>query len=138
MLRLLATGGVHGVDSLHGVEVYLQVLQQARFCGFPTQPLSDDPPAALVPSQRLLRPPPGHPSVADRLPHGRSAAQYTTLSSSARGCIHVSMLQCVFSVCVSDSANPAEVHSPFSPILLRRFLFCLVVLAYNMYHKDMK
>lgn len=45
---------------------------------------------------------------------------------------------CFPCVCVTDSANLAEVHSPFSPILLRRFLFCLVVLAYNVYHEDLR
>lgn len=73
--NLLTTGGVHAVDTLQRVEVNLQVLQQARFWRFPTQPLSDDSPAALVPPQRLLRPSSGNPFVHDRLPDGRSAAQ---------------------------------------------------------------
>uniref|UniRef100_A0A8C7D997 Radial spoke head 10 homolog B n=1 Tax=Oncorhynchus kisutch TaxID=8019 RepID=A0A8C7D997_ONCKI len=32
----------------------------------------------------------------------------------------------------------AQIHSPFSTMLLRRFLSCVVVLAYNTYHKDIE
>lgn len=42
-----------------------------------------------------------------------------------------------FTLCVSDEATTAEIHSPFTPVLLRRLLSCLVVVAYHIYHKDM-
>ncbi|XP_029312603.1 LOW QUALITY PROTEIN: radial spoke head 10 homolog B [Cottoperca gobio] len=34
-------------------------------------------------------------------------------------------------------ATTAEIHSPFTPVLLRTILSCLVVVAYHIYHKDM-
>lgn len=39
---------------------------------------------------------------------------------------------------VSDNPDPAEVHSPFTPIMLSRFLSCLVIIAYHIHHDDME
>ncbi|XP_054455118.1 radial spoke head 10 homolog B isoform X2 [Anoplopoma fimbria] len=39
---------------------------------------------------------------------------------------------------IREDATPAEIHSPFTPMLLRRLLSCLVVVAYHTYHKDME
>ncbi|CAK6978754.1 radial spoke head 10 homolog B [Scomber scombrus] len=36
-----------------------------------------------------------------------------------------------------EDAAPAEIHSPFTPMLLCRLLSCLAVAAYHIYHKDM-
>ncbi|KAM7371034.1 hypothetical protein PAMP_010535 [Pampus punctatissimus] len=36
-----------------------------------------------------------------------------------------------------EDATPAEIHSPFTPMLLCRLLSFLVVVAYHIYHKDM-
>ncbi|KAM8729017.1 radial spoke head 10 homolog B isoform 3-T3 [Acanthopagrus schlegelii] len=36
-----------------------------------------------------------------------------------------------------EDDTAAEIHSPFTTILLHRFLSCLVVVAYLIYHKDM-
>ncbi|XP_061666136.1 radial spoke head 10 homolog B [Syngnathoides biaculeatus] len=38
---------------------------------------------------------------------------------------------------IRDNPDPAEVHSPFTPIMLSRFLSCLVIIAYHIYHKEM-
>ncbi|XP_038590869.1 radial spoke head 10 homolog B isoform X2 [Micropterus salmoides] len=38
---------------------------------------------------------------------------------------------------IREDATTAEIHSPFTTLLLRRFLSCLVVLAYHIYHNDM-
>ncbi|XP_059180370.1 radial spoke head 10 homolog B isoform X2 [Centropristis striata] len=38
---------------------------------------------------------------------------------------------------IKEDSGTAEVHSPFTPMLLRRFLSCLVVVAYHIYHEDM-
>ncbi|KAM9773731.1 radial spoke head 10 homolog B [Syngnathus typhle] len=35
-----------------------------------------------------------------------------------------------------DNPDPAEVHSPFTPIMLSRFLSCLVIIAYYIYRND--
>ncbi|XP_020351339.1 radial spoke head 10 homolog B isoform X4 [Oncorhynchus kisutch] len=40
-------------------------------------------------------------------------------------------------ICAEDVPSE-EIHSPFSTMLLRRFLSCVVVLAYNTYHKDIE
>ncbi|XP_031699771.1 radial spoke head 10 homolog B isoform X1 [Anarrhichthys ocellatus] len=37
---------------------------------------------------------------------------------------------------IREDATPAEVHSPFTSILLHRLLSCLVIVAYHIYHKD--
>ncbi|XP_071402286.1 radial spoke head 10 homolog B [Centroberyx affinis] len=37
-----------------------------------------------------------------------------------------------------DDLPPEEIHSPFTAMLLRRLLSCLVVVAYHTYHKDME
>ncbi|XP_054624762.1 radial spoke head 10 homolog B isoform X1 [Dunckerocampus dactyliophorus] len=39
---------------------------------------------------------------------------------------------------IRDNPDPAEVHSPFTPIMLCRFLSCLVVIAYHIYQKDIE
>ncbi|XP_077481727.1 radial spoke head 10 homolog B isoform X2 [Stigmatopora argus] len=39
---------------------------------------------------------------------------------------------------IRDNPDPAEVHSPFTPIMLSRFLSCLVIVAYHIYHKDLE
>ncbi|KAM6951062.1 radial spoke head 10 homolog B [Aplochiton taeniatus] len=39
---------------------------------------------------------------------------------------------------VSEDVSPEEVHSPFSTMLLRRFLSCIVTLAYYTYHKEIE
>ncbi|KAI3365588.1 hypothetical protein L3Q82_010663 [Scortum barcoo] len=38
---------------------------------------------------------------------------------------------------IREDATTAEVHSPFTLMLLRKLLSCLVVVAYHIYHKDM-
>ncbi|XP_042253441.1 radial spoke head 10 homolog B isoform X1 [Thunnus maccoyii] len=38
---------------------------------------------------------------------------------------------------IREDATSAEIHSPFTPMLLCRLLSCLVVVAYHIYHKDM-
>ncbi|XP_074475407.1 radial spoke head 10 homolog B isoform X2 [Sebastes fasciatus] len=38
---------------------------------------------------------------------------------------------------IREDATTAEIHSPFTPMLLRRLLSGLVVVAYHIYHKDM-
>nr|XP_046234189.1 radial spoke head 10 homolog B isoform X2 [Scatophagus argus] len=38
---------------------------------------------------------------------------------------------------IRDDATTAEIHSPFTPMLLRKLLSCLVIVAYHIYHKDM-
>ncbi|XP_030256148.1 radial spoke head 10 homolog B [Sparus aurata] len=38
---------------------------------------------------------------------------------------------------IREDVTAAEIHSPFTTILLNRFLSCLVVVAYHIYHKDM-
>ncbi|XP_045580233.1 radial spoke head 10 homolog B isoform X4 [Salmo salar] len=38
----------------------------------------------------------------------------------------------------SEDVPSEDIHSPFSTMLLRRFLSCVVVLAYNTYHKDIE
>ncbi|XP_044034895.1 radial spoke head 10 homolog B isoform X2 [Siniperca chuatsi] len=38
---------------------------------------------------------------------------------------------------IREDATTAEIHSPFTTMLLRRFLSCLVLVAYHIYHKDM-
>ncbi|XP_055796904.1 radial spoke head 10 homolog B2-like isoform X8 [Salvelinus fontinalis] len=40
-------------------------------------------------------------------------------------------------ICAEDVPSE-EIHSPFSTMLLRSFLSCVVVLAYNTYHKDIE
>ncbi|KAL3051210.1 hypothetical protein OYC64_001476 [Pagothenia borchgrevinki] len=37
---------------------------------------------------------------------------------------------------IKGDETSAEIHSPFTPLLLRRTLSCLVVVAYHIYHKD--
>ncbi|XP_037320431.2 radial spoke head 10 homolog B isoform X2 [Pungitius pungitius] len=37
---------------------------------------------------------------------------------------------------VGEDAPPAETHSPFAPIRLRRLLSCLVIVAFHLYHED--
>ncbi|KAI4807482.1 hypothetical protein KUCAC02_027288 [Chaenocephalus aceratus] len=37
---------------------------------------------------------------------------------------------------IRGDETSAEIHSPFTPMLLRRTLSCLVVVAYHIYHKD--
>ncbi|XP_061612045.1 radial spoke head 10 homolog B isoform X7 [Phyllopteryx taeniolatus] len=39
---------------------------------------------------------------------------------------------------IRDNPEPAEVHSPFTPIMLCRFLSCLVIIAFHIYHEDME
>ncbi|XP_019725944.1 radial spoke head 10 homolog B isoform X2 [Hippocampus comes] len=39
---------------------------------------------------------------------------------------------------IRDNPDPAEVHSPFTPIMLSRFLSCLVIVAYHIHHNDME
>ncbi|XP_051925629.1 radial spoke head 10 homolog B isoform X4 [Hippocampus zosterae] len=39
---------------------------------------------------------------------------------------------------IRDNPDPAEVHSPFTPIMLSRFLSCLLIIAYHIYHDDME
>ncbi|XP_057681848.1 radial spoke head 10 homolog B isoform X1 [Corythoichthys intestinalis] len=39
---------------------------------------------------------------------------------------------------IRDNPDPAEVHSPFTPIMLSRFLSCLVIIAYHIYHKELE
>ncbi|XP_031691132.1 radial spoke head 10 homolog B isoform X8 [Oncorhynchus kisutch] len=39
---------------------------------------------------------------------------------------------------ICEDVPSEEIHSPFSTMLLRRFLSCVVVLAYNTYHKDIE
>ncbi|XP_008300148.1 radial spoke head 10 homolog B, partial [Stegastes partitus] len=38
---------------------------------------------------------------------------------------------------IRDDASSAEIHSPFTPILLWKLLRCLVITAYHIYNKDM-
>ncbi|XP_078135509.1 radial spoke head 10 homolog B isoform X2 [Sander vitreus] len=38
---------------------------------------------------------------------------------------------------VREDAATAEIHSPFTPMLLHRVISCLVVVAYHIYHKEM-
>ncbi|XP_028423329.1 radial spoke head 10 homolog B isoform X2 [Perca flavescens] len=38
---------------------------------------------------------------------------------------------------IREDATTAEIHSPFTPMLLHRLISCLVVVAYHIYHKDM-
>ncbi|KPP65479.1 hypothetical protein Z043_116098 [Scleropages formosus] len=38
----------------------------------------------------------------------------------------------------SEEGSPEEVHSPFGTLLFRRFLSCLVILAYRIYHRDVQ
>uniref|UniRef100_A0A3Q1F4A4 Radial spoke head 10 homolog B n=1 Tax=Acanthochromis polyacanthus TaxID=80966 RepID=A0A3Q1F4A4_9TELE len=38
---------------------------------------------------------------------------------------------------IREDAGSPEIHSPFTPILLRNLLSCLVIVAYHIYHKDM-
>ncbi|XP_051273709.1 radial spoke head 10 homolog B isoform X2 [Dicentrarchus labrax] len=38
---------------------------------------------------------------------------------------------------IREDAAPAEIHSPFTAMLFRKLLSCLVVVAYHIYHKDM-
>ncbi|XP_042364204.1 radial spoke head 10 homolog B [Plectropomus leopardus] len=39
---------------------------------------------------------------------------------------------------ITEDASAAEVHSPFTPILLNRLLSCLVVVAFHIYHQDLQ
>ncbi|XP_039643225.1 radial spoke head 10 homolog B isoform X2 [Perca fluviatilis] len=38
---------------------------------------------------------------------------------------------------IREDATTAEIHSPFTPMLLHRLISCLVVVAYHIYHKEM-
>ncbi|XP_076615381.1 radial spoke head 10 homolog B [Chaetodon auriga] len=38
---------------------------------------------------------------------------------------------------IREDATTVEIHSPFTPMLLRKFPSCLVVVAHHIYHKDM-
>ncbi|XP_023136217.2 radial spoke head 10 homolog B isoform X2 [Amphiprion ocellaris] len=38
---------------------------------------------------------------------------------------------------IREDAGLVEIHSPFTPILLRNLLSCLVIVAYHIYHKGM-
>ncbi|XP_049418565.1 radial spoke head 10 homolog B isoform X2 [Epinephelus fuscoguttatus] len=38
---------------------------------------------------------------------------------------------------IREDATAADIHSPYTPMLLRQLLSCLVVVAYHIYHKDM-
>ncbi|XP_030019125.1 radial spoke head 10 homolog B [Sphaeramia orbicularis] len=39
---------------------------------------------------------------------------------------------------IREDASSTEVHSPFSTMLFRRLLSCLVVVSYHIYHRDME
>ncbi|XP_041746939.2 radial spoke head 10 homolog B isoform X4 [Coregonus clupeaformis] len=49
----------------------------------------------------------------------------------------ITMAQVDRYICAEDVPSE-EIHSPFSTMLLRKFLSCVVVLAYNTYHKDIE
>ncbi|XP_012989230.2 radial spoke head 10 homolog B isoform X1 [Esox lucius] len=39
---------------------------------------------------------------------------------------------------ISADDAPSEIHSPFSTMLFRKFISCVVILAYKIYHKDIE